>query len=127
MNVQANTEEIRHISLHIQEISRELGTVTAELEAVERALERQTEFGTEIRMLRKLEDRVTEERYKTKMMAQALDNIGDLYQRTETQIEDSFESQAPPQSPVHTANVDLSGFYDRVNTVLYGGESGWQR
>lgn len=126
MNVQANVEYIKNISQDIQDISRQIGRMSSELEDVQRELRKQTEFRAQIRELKKNRDRMEEERYKMSILAQALANIGNLYQKTETGIEESFESKRPKRGRLDTANMDLSGLYNKVNRLLYGGENGWQ-
>ena len=126
MNVQANVEYIKNISQDIQDISRQLGRVSSELEDVQRELRKQTEFRAQIRELKKTEDKIEEEKYKTSALAQVLANIGNLYQKTETGIEEIFESKGPKQGRLDTAKMDLSGLYNKVNRLLYGGENGWR-
>ena len=123
MNVQANVENIRQISQDIHDISRQLGRMLAELEDVKRELGKQTEFTEELRALRKAGGRLEEGQYKTGALAQALDNIGDLYQKTERDIEDHSESGKPAQVRNTAANVDLNRLSGKVNTILYGGEN----
>lgn len=122
MKVEANAEYIRQISQEIYEISRQLGRTVSDLEKVERELKKQTEFGTCIRALRKTGDQVAQERYQVSSLAQALDHIGTLYQKTETAIEERLESEDFGYRMTETANMDLSGISDKVNTLLYGGE-----
>lgn len=127
MNVQANVENMKYISQDFHEVSRQLGRMLTELEDVRRELAKQTEFSAQIRALRKAGSRLEEEEYKTGALAQALANIGNLYQKTERGIEECFESGKSLRSRQAADNVDLNRLSGKVNTILYGGENGWQR
>lgn len=126
MNVQVNVEYIRHISREMYSLSRQIGSLSSEIEDVERQLKRQTEFKGFLRALEKIRESISEEKYKLSILAQAADNIGSLYRRTEISIEDSFEPQRLKHGWTNTGNVDLSKLSSRVNTLLYGDEKGWQ-
>lgn len=126
MNVQVHTEEIITMSHRIHEVASLLARTGADLEAVERELGKQSEFGTEIRALVRTEEKVAEERYKIKVLAQALANIGDLYRKTETGIQESFESQAPGPRELHLEMADLGDLQERLKINIYGGDREWQ-
>lgn len=108
MNVQANVEYMKHISQDIQDISRQLGRMASELEDVQRVLREQTEFEAQIYQLKRTRDKLEEEQYKTGVLAQALANIGNWYQKTETDVEENFESKRPKPGRLDMANINDS-------------------
>ncbi len=93
MKVRINVESVKGVSQDIQDVSRQLEKMSLEVEAVRRELGKQTEFGSQIRALRKAADKMTEEESKTADLARALAGIGNLYENTETDIEGRFESK----------------------------------
>lgn len=125
--IQANIDYIKHTGQELQELSGQIEGLVSELEEVKRELKKQTVFDVQIRELTENKNRMTEERYQLRILAQAISSIGNLYQRTENAVEAVFEVQKPEFIWRQTGYVDLAGFGEEVNHLLYGGEGKWQR
>lgn len=126
MNIQVNANHIKCASEEIYKAMRQTKRLSSELEDVEKALLRYTEFTRQLQALKKVRDDLAWEQYKLSMLAQALVNIRNVYHNTETAVEDNFESQSREFTWMDMEEVDLTEFNSRVNIILYGGDSGWQ-
>lgn len=127
MNIQTRTDFIKYASRELYELSQQEAGLEDELADVERELRKQTEFETQLRALQKTREDMSGERYRLNVLAQALANIGNLYEKTENGIEDAFEVRRPAAAWMQVGLTSLSGFQAKVNHVLYGGGEEWQQ
>lgn len=96
----------------------ELKRLAGELESVKRKLASQTEFRKHCSRLRETGEAMWEADRKLKNLTLAMDNIGLLYRRTETSIEERFETGFSEKEAAESGKIDLSGIGDRVNALL---------
>lgn len=128
MNVQVNPEALRHISEELYEISSDLAKLSPELESISRELHKQTVFHPSIKILDKATEALGGERYQFTVLAQALSNIARMYSETDERTGDLFTEIRfihNYSEPIYFSN--FTTIQDRLFTLLYGGESQWQK
>ncbi len=106
----------------ITDISRTLKQLEEEIESVNRVLAEQSEFTGHITRLREINSALGDKRYRLASLSQALRNIANLYRRTETSIDENFETSKPRYTDVNVGNYDYSDVNERTEQVLYGGD-----
>lgn len=128
MNVQVNPEVLRHISEELYEISSDLAKLSPELESISRELQKQTVFHPSIKILDKAAEALGGERYQFTVLAQALSNIARMYSEADERTGDLFSAIRFIHNyaePIYFSN--FTTIQDRLFTLLYGGESQWQK
>jgi len=120
VNAKVFVKALHAASGEFSAISREVANLMQELETVERELRGQSEFQQHLQVLRKVEEAMHEERYKLRVLSEAVNNAGSLYQHTETSIEDGFDGVST--GPILPAEkVPLTEVDQKLNRILYGG------
>lgn len=90
MDVKVNERLTREISEELHQLAKNIFRLGTELEEVEQQLKRQTEFEEYVTALKLIEAETEKEGFKLRILAQSLEEISQLYSRTEQGIEGDF-------------------------------------